>query len=61
MLKAGDAQEDKDDFINGLDISAIVRALYTSDLNSDLNRDGQVNALDLSITIINIYQSGESL
>lgn len=61
QLIAGDVHESKDDFVNGLDISAAVNFLYTSDLNADLNRDGFVNGLDISIVVENIYKSGEKM
>jgi len=59
-LIAGDVHESKDDFINALDITAAVKALYTNDVHADLNKDGLVNALDITITVNNLYQSGES-
>jgi cysteine-rich repeat protein len=60
-LIAGDVFKSKDDFINGLDISAAIDLLYTSDINADLNRDGIVNGLDISIVVSNIYKHGEKL
>jgi len=60
-LIAGDVNESKDDFINGLDIAADIDLLYTSDINGDLNRDGIVNGLDVSIVVSNIYKHGERL
>jgi cysteine-rich repeat protein len=60
-LVAGDVHESKDDFVNGLDISATVNALYSDDIHADLNRDGLVNALDLSIVVGNIYKYGEKI
>jgi cysteine-rich repeat protein len=60
-LVAGDVNQSKDDFINGLDIAADIDLLYTSDINGDLNRDGIVNGLDVSIVVSNIYKRGEKL
>lgn len=59
FLLAGDVQANKDNYINGLDFSAIGSVLYGSNLNADLNRDGVVNSLDLSIAANNIYKRGE--
>jgi hypothetical protein len=42
-----------------LDISATVRSLYSEDIHADLNHDGLVNALDISIVVGNIYKVGE--
>jgi cysteine-rich repeat protein len=61
FLIAGDVHSSKDDFINGLDISATVEKLYQSDIDADLNQDGIVNALDLSIVTGNLYKRGEKL
>ncbi|MBN2095782.1 DUF4215 domain-containing protein [Candidatus Peregrinibacteria bacterium] len=59
-LLAGDVHESKDDFINALDITATVKALYTDNIHADLNKDGLVNALDITITVNNLYRNGES-
>lgn len=61
ILVAGDVHESKDNFINGLDIAATTQVIYSNDINADLNRDGIVNALDLSIVVGNLYKSGEPL
>lgn len=61
FLVAGDVHESKDDFINGLDISATVNELYSADIGADLNHDGLVNALDLSIVVGNLYKYGEKI
>lgn len=64
-LLAGDVHRksngSKDDYINGLDISALVRELYTADEHADLNQDGQVNGLDVSNQVVNLYLSGDVL
>ncbi len=59
FLLAGDTALGKDDFVNSMDISASVRALYQNEEHGDLNRDGAVNALDLGILFFNLYNSGE--
>jgi cysteine-rich repeat protein len=59
-LLAGDVHKSKDDFINALDITATVKALYTDDIHADLNKDGLINALDITITVNNLYKNGES-
>ncbi len=56
---AGDVHMTKDNYVNGLDISATVIALYTADLHADLNQDTQVNGLDLSILVYNLYEWGD--
>lgn len=58
-LVAGETSEVYDNFINGLDISTQVVSLYTGDEQDDLNKDGVVNALDLSITVKNLYVQGD--
>ncbi|MDX9970603.1 MAG: hypothetical protein RBS56_01715 [Candidatus Gracilibacteria bacterium] len=59
FLLAGDTALGKDDFVNSMDISASVRALYQNEEHGDLNKDGAVNALDLGILFFNLYKSGE--
>ena len=59
-LLAGDVHGSKDDFINALDITSTVKALYTNDIHADLNKDGLINALDITITVNNLYKNGES-
>ncbi len=59
-LLAGETSIVFDNFINGLDLSTQVNALYTGNIKNDLNRDGQVNSLDLSNTIFNLYLFGEN-
>lgn len=58
-LTAGETSIVFDNFINGLDLSTQVIALGTGDIKNDLNRDGLVNALDLSITVKNLYELGD--
>jgi hypothetical protein len=58
-LTAGETSIVFDNFINGLDLATQLQKLYSTDVDNDLNQDGEVNALDLSITISNIYKSGD--
>lgn len=60
-LIAGDVHESKDNFVNGLDISAAVERLYGNNVHADLNRDGLVNGLDISITAGNLYKWGQKI
>jgi hypothetical protein len=48
-----------DNFINGLDVSNIANSMYTNDYAADLNQDGSVNSLDISIFMSNIYRTGD--
>ncbi len=61
LAKAGDVHSSKDDFVNALDISATVIELYNSEINADLNGDGMVNALDLSVLLGNLYEVGDGI
>lgn len=60
-LLAGDVQFAKDDYINSLDLSAAAIKIFASDLDADLNNDGIVNSLDITIIIANIFKGGENL
>ncbi len=60
FLLAGDVALSKDDYINSLDIVATMLALYDNEEHADLNADGIVNGLDLSIEVFNLYKSGET-
>ena len=61
ILLAGDVAIGKDDFVNSMDISATANVLYKSDEHADLNLDGTVNSLDLSIEFFNLYKAGDVL
>lgn len=61
FLIAGDVHPGKDDFVNALDISALVSYLYESSQDGDLNLDTTVNALDLSILVGNLYKQGDGI
>jgi cysteine-rich repeat protein len=61
FLLAGDVHSSKDDYVNGLDLSATVIRLYSAFLDADLNRDGYVNGMDLSIIVGNLYERGERI
>lgn len=56
---AGDVHVSKDNYVNGLDISAMVPYLYSGNVDADLNLDSQVNGLDLSILVYNLYKWGD--
>lgn len=60
-LLAGDVAMSKDDYVNSLDIVATTRVLYQDDKHADLNKDGTVNAMDISIEIKNLHKSGEKI
>jgi hypothetical protein len=57
LLLAGDTIDH--DYVNGLDLNALISKLYTDDLKTDLNRDGIVNSLDLSNQLYNLHKSGQ--
>lgn len=58
-LLAGETSIVYDNYVNGLDLSTQVEQLYTGDDKNDLNQDGAVNALDLAITVTNLYKFGD--
>lgn len=58
-LFAGDVQSSKDDYINSLDVSAILGMLYLNNIDGDLNLDSSVNALDLSVVMRNLQKRGD--
>lgn len=58
-LIAGDTNSPPDDLIDSNDISTTANLLDTSTDRSDLNNDGIVNSLDLSVILINFGQIGE--
>ncbi len=59
FVLAGDIASSKDDYVNSFDISATTKVLYQAEENADLNADGVVNGLDLSILFNNLYKAGE--
>lgn len=59
VLLAGDTSVLADDYINSLDISNLIRFLYSTDYKNDLNQDTRVNSLDLSVLLFNYYKSGD--
>lgn len=60
-VKAGDVHFSKDDFVNALDISALIGYLYGASLEGDFNNDTVVNGLDLSILVGNLYERGDGI
>lgn len=51
----------KDNFIDILDLSAVLTNMNTADKDTDLNRDGITDILDLSILLNNFNKSGDQL
>jgi hypothetical protein len=58
-LLAGEVNPVYDNYINSLDMSALINKLFTGDYKMDLNQDGQVNSLDYSNQIYNIFVAGD--
>ncbi len=58
-MLAGETSVVYDNYINSLDISTQINALYSGSIKNDLNRDSKVNSLDLSNTITNFFTAGE--
>jgi hypothetical protein len=58
-LFAGETSNVYDNVINSLDVSSQIGAYQDATVKYDLNRDGQVNVLDLSNTIRNYFLSGD--
>jgi hypothetical protein len=58
-LLAGDTSVVEDNYINSMDFAFAINNLYTSNIKSDLNRDGVVNSLDIGNIVKNIYQTGD--
>jgi hypothetical protein len=58
-LLAGDTHDSRDNFVNSLDISTLIRNLNTNNYVNDLNQDSQVNSLDLSNQVYNISKFGD--
>ncbi|MDD2758564.1 MAG: hypothetical protein PHD72_04325 [Patescibacteria group bacterium] len=62
-LLAGDVQGTglKDNQVDILDVSAEDVKFRATDLNNDLNRDGIVDVLDMSIILVNYNKSGDPI
>lgn len=58
-LLAGETSNIYDNFINSLDMSVLVSDLFGSEYLTDLNQDGEVNSLDFSTQIDNIFVTGD--
>ncbi|MCW5933028.1 MAG: hypothetical protein KIT45_01850 [Fimbriimonadia bacterium] len=56
-LLCGDVNDD--DFIDDLDLLAVLLEFGGTPVSSDLNRDGEVNDLDLLIVLINFAEQGD--
>ena len=59
VLKAGEISSVFDNYINSLDLGAMMGDFRSNTLKSDLNRDGQVNSLDLSNLVDNLFVAGD--
>jgi len=58
-LLAGEVSTVYDNYINSLDMSVLINALFTSNSISDLNHDSVVNALDFGNQIYNLFVAGD--
>ena len=58
-LLAGEVSNHHENYINSLDMSVLVKKLYTSDTKSDLNQDSKINSLDYSNQIYNFFKAGD--
>jgi hypothetical protein len=58
-LLAGEVSVIYDNYINSLDMSVLVNKIFTNDYKSDLNQDSEVNSLDFSNQIFNLYMHGD--
>jgi hypothetical protein len=58
-LRAGDTHPVSDDYINSLDIAYILNNFGTTDLQADLNRDGDVDETDIAILLDHLYKIGD--
>lgn len=58
-LLAGDTHSSNDNYINSLDMSTVINALYSNSYKDDLNQDGLVNSLDMSNQIDNLFKTGD--
>jgi len=58
-LLAGETSLVYDNYINGLDLSTQIKALYSGNDKDDLNQDGIVNSLDISNTLSNLLTTGD--
>ncbi|MFH1433810.1 MAG: fibronectin type III domain-containing protein, partial [Candidatus Uhrbacteria bacterium] len=57
-LLAGDTDPTRDDFVNSLDISSLIKDLNIDNEVSDLNQDSLVNSLDINILLTNLNVLG---
>lgn len=58
-LLAGEVSPIYDNTINSLDLSVLISKYGDTSNKYDLNRDGQVNSLDISNAIYNLMRSGD--
>ncbi len=59
FLRAGSISVIPDNYINSFDILEIIKNANTNYYFSDLNLDGKVNSIDMSILLSNLYQHGQ--
>jgi hypothetical protein len=59
-LLAGETSVIYDNYINALDLSTMVKKMFTTDYKNDLNQDGKVNSLDMANQIFNFYTHGDT-
>jgi hypothetical protein len=57
-LFAGETSISYDNYINSLDMSVLIKKLFTNDYQSDLNQDTKVNSLDFANQIYNLFMFG---
>lgn len=58
-LLAGDTHDSNDNYINSLDMSTVINTFFSDNYKNDLNQDGEVNSLDFSIQIRNLWKTGD--
>lgn len=58
-LLAGETSSVYDNYINSLDMSVLIKNMFTDDYKSDLNQDGKVNSLDFANQIFNLFMAGD--
>lgn len=58
-LLAGETSLVYDNYVNALDMSVLIKDLFTADYKTDLNQDGKVNSLDFANQIYNLFIPGD--
>lgn len=57
-LLAGETSLVYDNYVNSLDMSVLIKDLFTAEYKTDLNQDGKVNSLDFANQIYNLFTAG---